>query len=74
MNTQTLLNPLIVFAPTDLAPAHPVLASSRDYGFDCDEEEIARETLAPLPASLSAQSMTQADADEFDFDNLWFLS
>jgi hypothetical protein len=74
MDTQTLLNPLIVFATTDLAPVGPVLACSRDYGFDFDEEEIAREMCAPLPASLSVQAIPEVDADKFDFDNLWFLS
>ena len=74
MNTQTLLNPMIVCAPTDLAPVGPVQACSRDYGFDFDEEEIAREMLAPLPASLSAQVNAQNDADELGFDNRWFLS
>jgi len=74
MHTQTLLNPLIVFAPTDLLPVQPVQACSRDYGFDFDEEEIVRERLAPLPASLSVQTIPEVDADKFDFDNLWFLS
>jgi hypothetical protein len=74
MDIQTWLNPVITFAPTDLYPGQPVQACSRDYGFDFDEEEIAREMLAPLPTSLSAQRFPQADGDELVFDYLWFLS
>ena len=74
MDTQVLLNSLIVCELTDLAPARPVQACSRDYGFDFDEEEIAREMLAPLPAGLSGWAAPQSDMDELDFDTLRFLS
>ena len=49
-------------------------ASSRDYGFDFDEEEIAHELLAPLPASLSTQTIPAVEADEFEKDFHYFLS
>jgi len=74
MDTQTILNPLMIFAPTDLAPVDLAQACSRDYGFDFDEEEIGREMLAPLPAGLSTWRSLQLDADESQNASLWFLS
>jgi len=74
MDTQTLLNSLIVIMTTDLAPAQPVQACSRDYGFDFDEEEMGREMLAPLPVDLSSQAIPEADADEFEQGLRCFLS
>lgn len=74
MDTQTLLNPPLIYMPTDLAPIGQIQVCSRDYGFDFDEEEIACELLAPLPAGLSSWAVSQPDADELDFDALRFLS
>jgi hypothetical protein len=44
------------------AKPEPVRASSRDYGFDFDEEEIGREMLAPLPAGIVARTVPQLEA------------
>jgi hypothetical protein len=52
----------------------PVLANSRDYGFDFDEEEVVREMLAPLPIDLSLQAMPEVNADEFEQVFPCFLS
>ena len=49
----------------------PIYASSRDYGFDFDEDELARDMLAPLPAGEN-QATLSLDADEFC--NLCFLA
>ena len=51
-----------------------IQASSRDYGFDFDEDELGRGLLAPLPANLSAQSIPEAAADEFESRYIWFIS
>lgn len=57
-----------------VTPLKPIQASSRDYGFDFDEEELARELLAPLPTNFSAQSIPEVTAGEFASRYLWFLS
>ncbi len=62
-----------------LAPEHRTLsvvaeATSQDYSFDIDDEELARELLAPLPESLSDQYNIVVDADEFDALYRWFAS
>lgn len=49
-------------------------ASSRDYGFDFDEDEIGRELLALLPTSISMQSIPEVGTDEFEQTFLTFLS
>lgn len=80
MNTQTLTNPVMtcnfVFAlPEAKFPIEsPILASSRDYGFDFDEEEIAREMLAPLPASFADQPIPDVGANEFEQAFQYFFS
>ena len=79
MNTQTLTKlamnyNFFVISDEDFTPAQPIYADSRDYGFDFDEEELARELLAPLPASLISQTNYEAEADEFKSCHLWFLS
>lgn len=74
MDTQTLLNSLIVIVTSDLAPAQPVQVCSRDYGFDIDEEEMGREFLAPLPIDLALGAIPEIDADEFEQGLLCFLS
>ena len=78
MNTQILtspamLNSLVVASLTTLSPAaQPLQACSRDYGFDIDEEELARELLAPLTVNAATQTPSDLDADKFCA--LWFLS
>ena len=80
MNTQNLTNPATIFnflvelSDEDFATEQPICASSRDYGFDFDEEELARELLAPLPASLLSQADAEVDTDEFESRHIWFLS
>ena len=80
MNTQTLTNPATIFnffvvlPDENVLPEQPICASSRDYGFDFDEEELARELLAPLPASLSTQTIPEVEADEFEKVFHYFLS
>ena len=75
MNTQTLTNAMMTGNFVVALPAEePIYASSRDYGFDFDEEEIGRELLAPLPANLSSQAIPEVDADEFEQVLRYFLS
>jgi len=45
--------------------SQPIQACSRDYGFDFDEDELGRELLAPLPASLADRGMPKIDAEDF---------
>ncbi len=75
MNTQTLINPVMLYNFV-VAPEEPISASSRDYGFDFDEEELANELLAPLPAALSTQSIPEVNADEFEkvFQTFFFVT
>lgn len=73
MNCQTISQP-ITFRTFPIAEPEPIYADSRDYGFDFDEEEIARELLAPLPASLSIRSFPEVDVDEFEQAFHYFLS
>ncbi len=74
MNAQTLTHPATICNFLVASPEEPIYASSRDYGFDFDEEEIARELLAPLPASLLSQAAPDVDVDEFESRYQWFLS
>jgi hypothetical protein len=80
MNTQILTFPVITcnFAIAPLEPnlslENPVYASSRDYGFDFDEEEQARELLAPLPTALASPAIPEVDADEFEQVFQFYLS
>jgi len=52
----------------------PILASSLDYGFDFDEEELGSELLAPLSASFEDQSNHPVEAEEFESLYRWFNS
>jgi hypothetical protein len=74
MDTQTSLQPVIIFSIAVISSVQPVLANSRDYGFDFDEEEVVREMLAPLPVDLSLQAMPEVNADEFEQVFPCFLS
>jgi hypothetical protein len=78
MNAQSLTKPAticnsFVISEEDFTPAQPIYADSRDYGFDFDEEELARELLAPLPASLISPTNYEAEAEEAESCHLWFL-
>lgn len=73
MTIQTLTHPATI-CNFLVALSEPIQASSRDYGFDFDEEEIAHELLAPLPASISTQTIPAVEADEFEKDFHYFLS
>jgi hypothetical protein len=79
MNTQTLTKPatncsFFVISDEDFTSAQLICASSRDYNFDFDEEELAGELLTPLPANLISQTNYEAEADEFESRHLCFLS
>jgi hypothetical protein len=79
MNTQTLTKPatnynFFVISDEGFTPAQPICASSRDYGFDFDQEELARELLAPLPTGLSTQTIPEVETDEFEKKFRYFLS
>jgi len=80
MNNQTLTHPtticnfLVALPEVDMPPEGPIYASPRDYGFDLDEEEIGREMLVLLPASLVNQPVFEIAPDEFEAIHLWFLS
>ena len=73
MTIQTLTRPSNILNLFVALP-EPIQASSRDYGFDFDEEEIGRELIAPLPNAHSMQSTSEANADEFESRYLCFLS
>lgn len=57
-----------------LAWPEPIQASSCDYGFDFDEEQIGRELIGALPTDHSTQRIPDIDADEFESRYLWFSS
>ena len=79
MNIQSTTTPakiltFFVATPDDeFTPMQPICASSRDYSFDFDEEEVACELFAPLPASLVSQADYEVEADEFEGHYLWLL-
>jgi hypothetical protein len=58
----------------DASLAQPILASSREYGFDFNEDELGKDLLAPLPINLSAESIHQTAEDEFESRYIWFIS
>lgn len=49
-------------------------ADSHDYGFDFDEEELGRELLTPLPASVINQPVDKVEAEELDSNYQLFIS
>ena len=73
MTIQTLTRPSNILNLFVALP-EPIQASSRDYGFDFDGEELGRELIALLPADHSTQKITDRDADEFESRYLWFPS
>ncbi|MEW6405386.1 MAG: hypothetical protein AB1649_26645 [Chloroflexota bacterium] len=66
MTTQTQITPTIrpasffALTLTD-RPEEPIQASSIDYGFDMDEEELAKESLAPITPETGNQPADFAD-------------
>lgn len=65
-----------VFCLPSTPPTHrpPIFASSLDYGFDFDEQELGRELLASQPASLDDQPHHLVEAEEFESLYRWFNS
>lgn len=51
-----------------------VVCSPREYGFDFDEDELARELIAPIPAGVSDPPCQSIEADEFEMLYKWFSS
>jgi len=80
MSNQILNQPVIlsncVFSLPPASPAYnqPFFASSLDYGFDFDEDELGSELFAPLPASLVNQPVPHIGAEEFESLYRWFNS
>lgn len=80
MNTQTLtksansLNFLFAFAESSSLLDRPITASSRDYGFDFDEAELARELLALLPALPATTQSLAAQTHDFEQALQYFFS
>jgi hypothetical protein len=54
--------------------SQPVHASSIDYGFDIDEDELADGLFSSLPACVIDQPILHVGADEFDVLYHWFNS
>jgi hypothetical protein len=50
----------------------PYQATSFDYGFDYDNDELASELSAPLPAILADLPVPYVEADEFERLYRWF--
>jgi hypothetical protein len=72
--TNQIFSSLVTICNFFVALPEPINASSRDYGFDFDENELAEELLARLPDSPEAQPIPDMNADEFESRTLWFLS
>jgi len=69
------ISPFVFYLPS-IHPTHkpPIFASTLDYGFDFDEQELGRELLASLPASLDDQPDHLIEAEEFESLYRWFNS
>lgn len=80
MNTQALTGPVmtcnfvVALPETEKISPEPIYASTRDYGFDFDEEELGKELLAPLHADSASSIIHEVDADEFEQVFQYFLS
>jgi len=74
MNTQTLTTSIMTCNFILALPEEPIYASSRDYGFDFDDQELAGELPNPLPASLADQPIPEMKADEFEQAFHYFFS
>ncbi len=64
-----------LWLPSENPPrTEPIAASSRDYGFDFDEDELGRELLAPVIGSALDQPNPTVQAEEFDLLYRWINS
>ncbi len=61
-------------APVSTVGNKPIQASSRDYGFDFDEDALAQVLRAPVPASILDRPIPMVEADEFETLYHWFNS
>jgi hypothetical protein len=74
-NPHLILSNFVFSLPSpNPAYSQPFFASSLDYGFDFDEDELVSELLAPLPASLVNQPVPHIGAEEFESLYRWFNS
>ncbi len=67
-----LANIQYLLAPVSTVGSEPIQASSGDYGFDIDEEDLAGQ--APVPASILDRPIPTVEADEFETLYRWFNS
>lgn len=72
MTIQILTRPATISNLLVVLP-EPIQASSCDYGFDFDAEEVGKEMLAPLPTMFSTQSISEVAAEEFESRYLPFV-
>lgn len=70
----SLMTQSTTFCAFVVAKSEPIYASSRDYGFDFNEDEVGKELLAPLPLIFANHSLPEVDADEFEERYAWFVS
>ncbi len=74
MNTHTLtksavnFNLVVALPSADVSPAEPMHASSQDYGFDIDQEELGEALLSPLPANLTLKTYYEFSAKAMESD------
>jgi hypothetical protein len=68
-----------IYCPIELPPAaentpfiEPIMASSLDYGFDFDADELASELLTTAPRRNLDQSTQTVGAEEFESLYQWF--
>jgi hypothetical protein len=73
MTIQTLTRPSTILDLLVALP-EPAQASSRDYGFDFDAEELGHGLSAPLATEHSPRTLPEIDPDEFESRYLWFAS
>jgi hypothetical protein len=80
MNTQfeikfyTLFSLIATPCVSDPITGGPMLATTGDYGFDFDDEELGQEIPAPLPANVADLPAPDITAEEFDSLYKWFIS
>jgi hypothetical protein len=70
----TTRNFFAINPPTIILSSTAMQASSIDFGFDFNEQELARELLAGLPDLLSNQTSMEIEPEEFETGRLWFYS
>lgn len=80
MNTQIAIKFFSLFGLNDipLAPepilCQPILASSLDYGFDFDDDELGQELSAQLPVNDAESPLPAIPSEEFESRYIWFIS